>query len=142
KPIETTPELTRIGCGPARPNKQIIMQKNSSSESGLFNPRVLIAFALCSAGVLLAMFSFAGMTDSSAGLAVAVAPGFHAPVTVPGSSSGSEPSLAITGDTNPAVTAGIRYVSWQNPGEFNKSADGVNFDAGTTRPTPLGGGDV
>src|SRR5207244_7626165 len=46
------------------------MQKNSASQSGLFNPRVLVAFTLCFAGVLLAMLSFAanppgGMTGSS-----------------------------------------------------------------------------
>lgn len=35
------------------------MQKKSASQSGLSNPRVLSAFALCLAGVLLAMFSFA-----------------------------------------------------------------------------------
>ncbi len=35
------------------------MKKNSSSQSGLFNPRVFVAFTLCSVGVLLAMVSFA-----------------------------------------------------------------------------------
>src|SRR5437870_4634209 len=50
--------------------RKIAMQKNSISQSGLFNPRVLVAFTLCSVGVLLAMLSFAanppgGMTGSS-----------------------------------------------------------------------------
>ncbi len=35
------------------------MKKNSASQSGLFNPRVFVAFTLCSVGVLLAMVSFA-----------------------------------------------------------------------------------
>src|SRR2546421_1743135 len=36
------------------------MKKNSTSQSGLFNPRAFMAFTLCSVGVLLAMVSFAG----------------------------------------------------------------------------------
>src|SRR6266851_4407875 len=36
------------------------MKKNPISESGLLNPRVSLAFILCSIGVSLAMFSFAG----------------------------------------------------------------------------------
>src|SRR2546422_10848534 len=35
------------------------MRKNSDSQSGIFNLRVLVAFALCSVGVLLAMLSLA-----------------------------------------------------------------------------------
>src|SRR5205807_2663887 len=47
------------------------MKKNPASQSGLFNPRVLLAFCLCSVGAMLAMFSFAStppsgtLTDSS-----------------------------------------------------------------------------
>jgi hypothetical protein len=46
------------------------MKTNSAFRSGIFNPRVLLAFALCSVGVLLAMLSLAanppsGMTGSS-----------------------------------------------------------------------------
>ena len=37
------------------------MQKNAASQSGIFNPRVLVAFTLCSVGTLLAMFSLAAM---------------------------------------------------------------------------------
>ena len=37
------------------------MKKKRTSTSGLFNPRVLLAFALCSAGVLLATFGFTGV---------------------------------------------------------------------------------
>jgi hypothetical protein len=35
------------------------MKKKRASQSGLFNPRILVAFALCSVGGLLAMLSFA-----------------------------------------------------------------------------------
>jgi len=35
------------------------MRKNAASQSGIFNPRVLLAFTLCSVGALLAMFSLA-----------------------------------------------------------------------------------
>src|SRR5438132_8678694 len=52
------------------------MKKNLASESGLFNPRVFLAFILCSAGALLAMLSFAaappsGTIASPAGAALA-----------------------------------------------------------------------
>jgi PKD repeat protein len=40
------------------------MRKNRATESGLFNPRVLIAFSLCSVGILLGMFSFAATPPS------------------------------------------------------------------------------
>jgi uncharacterized repeat protein (TIGR01451 family) len=70
-------------------------------------------------------------------LATPATPGFHAPVNLPGSNGGSEPSLAIS-DT------GIRYPSWQSPGEFAKSADGFNFTQSGLTPTPDSGaaGDV
>src|SRR2546428_3791141 len=47
------------------------MKTNPNSQSGLFNPRILLAFALCSVGTLLAMLSFAatprgGFTSSVA----------------------------------------------------------------------------
>ena len=38
------------------------MRKYFASQSGIFNPRVLLAFTLCSVGVLLAMFSFTAVT--------------------------------------------------------------------------------
>src|SRR6266568_786852 len=59
-------------------------------------------------------------------------PGFHAAVNMPGSNNGSEPSLAIS-------NGGIRYVSWQSPGEFAGSADGVNFTALATPDTGAAG---
>src|SRR5712692_882047 len=42
------------------------MKKKSSSQSAIFNPRVLLAFALCSVGVLLGAFSFAGKPNAKA----------------------------------------------------------------------------
>src|SRR5438093_8486042 len=42
------------------------MKTNSTSKSGLFNPRVLLAFALCSVGAFLTMFSFAGTRNAKA----------------------------------------------------------------------------
>lgn len=114
------------------------MKTNLASQSGIFNPRILLAFVLCSAGVLLAMLSFASMpsneTTGSSASAVTTLPGFHAPVTMPLSSGGSEPSLAISNN-------GVRYVSWQVPGEFASSPDGVNFTHVTT-PASNAGGDV
>ena len=64
--------------------------------------------------------------------ALAAAPGFTGPTTLPGSSGGSEPSLAIS-------TTGIRYASRQAPGEFASSPDGVHFtNTGTPDPSALG----
>src|SRR2546430_5488718 len=51
---------------------------------------------------------------------------------MPNSSNGSEPSLAISID-------GIRYVSWQSPGKFAGSSDGVNFAALATPDTGASG---
>jgi hypothetical protein len=42
------------------------MQKNPTSQSGIFTPRTLLAFVLCCFGVLLTMFGFAGTLSSSA----------------------------------------------------------------------------
>src|SRR5436309_15502842 len=103
--------------------------------SGFINPRVFVAFVLCSIGALLAMLSFAGIPSNrmTSALALATIPGFHAPVTMPQSNGGSEPSLAISNN-------GVRYVSWQLPGEFASSPDGVNFTH-LTVPDSSGGGD-
>src|SRR5213592_405911 len=67
-------------------------------------------------------------------LATPSTPGFHAAVAMPNSSNGSEPSLAIS-------NSGVRYVSWQSPGKFAGSADGVNFEPLAT-PDPGASGDV
>ena len=45
------------------------MKKNPSSQSAFFNSRLLLGLALCSAGIVLAIFSFAGIPWHSAGSA-------------------------------------------------------------------------
>ena len=60
------------------------MKKTPVAESGFFNPRVLIAFGLCSVGALLAIFSFAAtpssgtLTDTSGPLSYTAGPFFVA----------------------------------------------------------------
>jgi len=46
------------------------MKNNTNHDSGIFTPRVLVAFGLCSCGVLLGMYSFAATPPSSLGEAV------------------------------------------------------------------------
>jgi hypothetical protein len=75
----------------------------------------------------LAAAIVAAFVLTAAGSAKTTGPGFHSPVTLPGSDDGSEPSLAIS-------TTGIRYASWQSPGEFASSTNGFDF-------TNLGGPD-
>src|SRR5205814_10147390 len=48
-------------CGLTKEN---LMRKNPVSQSGLFNPRALIAFSLGPVGALLAMFSLAATPSS------------------------------------------------------------------------------
>jgi len=60
------------------------MKKNSALHSGLFKPRTLLAFTLCSFGALLAMLSFAStpssgtVTDTSGPLSYTAGPFFVA----------------------------------------------------------------
>src|ERR1700736_6198309 len=108
------------------------MRKLRFSEAALFRPRVLTALALCFVGISLGMVSVAGLTTSPVSSAAVPSPGFHGPVTMPNSGGGTEPSLALRAD-------GTRYVSWQSPGKFAKSADGVNFVQLTTPDTGAAG---
>jgi uncharacterized repeat protein (TIGR01451 family) len=84
--------------------------------------------------VALSVFSLLVLPGSQLMAAPEAIPGFHAAVLMPGSvgTGASEPSLAITND-------GVRYVSWQVPGEFAKSSDGVNFTKIGTPDTSAGG---
>jgi hypothetical protein len=50
------------------------MKKISNSQSGIFNPRLLVAFTLCSVGMLLAMLSFAATPPSGMKASSATAP--------------------------------------------------------------------
>ena len=119
------------------------MQRNHQPETGLFCPRIIASFLLVTVGASLGIISFAATSaqpsetsgTTTAAAATAAGPGFHAAVAMPGSSAGTEPSLAIPQQ----VRAGVRFVTWQNPGEIATSSDGVNF---TNRGTRAGGGDV
>ncbi|MFL5824455.1 MAG: sialidase family protein [Solirubrobacteraceae bacterium] len=55
--------------------------------------------------------------------------GFHRPVTLPKSRDGTEPSIAIS-------ARGVRYPSWQVPGEFAHSRDGIHFTQKGMHPIP------
>ena len=46
-------------------NSPTFMKRNSTSESGIFNPRTFLGFSLCSAGVLLALISFGKTSENS-----------------------------------------------------------------------------
>src|SRR5919198_2133225 len=83
---------------------------------------------------LPALAALALMLALPAAGAPAKAPGFTGPTTLPGSDSGSEPSLAIS-------NGGVRYASWQSPGEFASSPDGVHF-TNLGQPDPGAVGDV
>jgi uncharacterized repeat protein (TIGR01451 family) len=110
--------LARAGNNPPRPEKEEEMRKYSWP--------VLVA-------ALVILLSASGWEQRTE--AINPAPGFHAPVAMPGSNAGTEPSLAIPMQ----IRAGLRFVTWQNPGEIATSLDGVNF---TNRGTRAGGGDV
>jgi len=69
---------------------------------------VVVATALA----LIAAAPSAGTPSSS--------PRFHAPVVIPGSSGGSEPFVALANGV-------IRYVTWQSPGQFATSTDGIHY---------------
>src|SRR5438552_11283114 len=80
------------------------MRKNPTPQSGIFNPRVLLAFALCSAGTLLAMLSFAATPPRN----TTKAKGFRSAM---GSSTATSSSVVQlfagggVGDGAPAVSA-------------------------------------
>ncbi|HKP05276.1 MAG TPA: hypothetical protein VJU77_18150 [Chthoniobacterales bacterium] len=73
------------------------MQKKNNSESGVFNPRVFVAFILCLAGVSLAMFSWAGPAPAriSAVAAPTVTPTFGNPVIAGIGGSGFEIDIRV-----------------------------------------------
>jgi uncharacterized repeat protein (TIGR01451 family) len=111
------------------------MKRNTES-----HPRVFLAFILCSGGLLLTMLSFA--TNDVTAPAVAAPPGFHAAVTVPGSSGGGTESFVGIGFVG--ARTGNRVLAWQASGaKYNISPDGVNWNSTTAKiPGTTGGGDV
>ena len=114
------------------------MQNKLRTDCGLFVSRISLAFLLFMGAVSLGALSLAGVPGRSGanatGAVAPAAPGFHAPVTMPGSNGGSEPSLSINQN-------GVRFVSWQSPGKFARSSDGVNFVQAAT-PDSGAAGDV
>lgn len=115
------------------------MKKDSSFVSGAFHPRSLLAFALCSVGLFLAMLSFAAMPSLQE--AAAVAPGFHAPVIPPGAGAGGNESYVGIGFLGPRT--GNRVQAWQGATRYNVSPDGVNWNSASGLiPGTAGGGDV
>jgi hypothetical protein len=83
-------------------------------------PLALITFAAVGQPALAAKPSGGGGGGGKAG--APKAPGFTAPIVLPGSGDdgGNEPTIAIS-------NSGVRYVAWQSPGEFARSSDGVNW---------------
>jgi hypothetical protein len=80
------------------------MKKNRSSESGIFNPRVFLAFLFCATGGLLAVFSLAAPAPSSK--AGAQANGQFKPVTISSTANGVSARVRDLPVTRPSFTAG------------------------------------
>src|SRR5437588_158952 len=101
------------------------MKTKAHSQSGIFNPRILAAFALGSAGVLLAMFSFAanspgGMKTPSAGSAGASAFVDNHAVPLKGNAAApassmplapTRPAWSIVRSPNPCAVSGVTCTS-------------------------------
>jgi hypothetical protein len=101
------------------------MKKKNTFQSGLFNPRVFLAFGLCSVGVFLALFSFASTAPS--GPQIAAAP-------------------SAFGGPDPTVPGDPRYQNFNAPdgtsaqpgsGEFN-----IGFDPFTHRILTMNTGPI
>src|ERR1043166_157080 len=91
--------MTQSHSGRPRPGiqRKTGMHKKNSSESGVFNPRVFVAFILCLAGVSLAMFSWAGPAPAriSGVAAPTVTPTFGNPVIAGIGGSGFEIDIRV-----------------------------------------------
>src|SRR5947209_2687301 len=92
------------------------MQKKSASKSGLFNPRVLLAFSLCSVGASLALLSFASTTSMTN-------------ITVP-SSIGQTVSVTWTGSIPPGSNPGSNCVSVADTALSDQDVSNVTVPAG------------
>src|SRR5437870_474959 len=98
-----------------RNNAAIPMQKNSTSQSGLFNPRALLAFALWLASVFLAMVSFAAPSPSTqlpgvqgAFLAITQSPNLFPHILPPLLSPPARAAAAASAPV-PAIAPGFQY---------------------------------
>ncbi|MEY2531765.1 MAG: hypothetical protein QOI96_1850, partial [Verrucomicrobiota bacterium] len=73
------------------------MRKKPTSESGIFNPRLFLAFTLCLAGISLATFSFAGnRTANKQAASLRTAPPAIPNTPTPGSATLSTSNRSIT----------------------------------------------
>jgi hypothetical protein len=95
--------------------------------SSVLVPLALLTFASLVPPALAARPGGGGKTGSPK------APGFTAPIVLPGSDDGgNEPTIAIS-------NSGVRYAAWQAPGEFASSPDGVNWtNTGFADPDAVG----
>ena len=90
------------------------MQKKSPSESGFFNPRVLLAFALCSTGALLALFASTPPTSS---------------ITVP-STIGQTVTITWTGTIPPLVNGTSDCTNFADTPAVDQHMPTINVPAG------------
>src|SRR2546426_11217218 len=101
------------------------MKKNPDSQSGIFTPRVLAAFLLCSAGVLLAMFGFAGTPPTGKTMPVLKTPGNSLFVdSYFQSVSGTAKAGAARMQQAPASTGSWSIVT--SPNGASTQANGIN----------------
>src|ERR1700682_2411126 len=117
------------------------MKKNPASKSGIFTTRVVLAFALCSAGVSLAVISLAAPTPSSK--SAATGPGALKPVVIRSTLNGVSPAardLPIAAPTGPReVEHDLLRVKPNHPvppGFVDPAAQ--TFAALLAMPAPLG----
>ena len=89
------------------------MQKKAVSQSGIFNPRVLLAFTLCSVGALLAMFSLAATPPVE---------------TTHANTSGPQPA----GSESMSLVSGAQSKDWSIVSSPNTSATENNALRGVT----------
>jgi len=119
------------------------MKKNSGSKSGLFNPRILLAFSLCSIGVSLAMLSFAGSTRTAniklTALSVPNTPTFGHPIISGIGGNGFEQDIRLDpSDPNRVYTSSPGSLSSDHSWIWH-SRDGGKTFKWVTSGTPLTG---
>jgi hypothetical protein len=96
------------------------MLKNPASQSGLFHPRSLFAFALCSVGVLLGMFSFASTPPVDATRANNI--------KQPAASEDADPNCSVVSGLNDKCAAWVSV--YDNPNGHTVSNHGLDRAVG------------